>query len=70
MEEFMSKNEEGISTWPDLAGELYDKLTGKGSTINYGFDKFEVDVPNKVGGKAIHTKWMLNGNLKISTSNK
>ena len=57
----MSKNENNIETWPDLAGKLYDKLTGKGSEISYHFENFAVDVPDKVGKSAIHTKWNLNG---------
>ena len=58
-----------ISTWPDLAAQLYDKLTGKGSTIDYNFENFSIEVPSKVGTDAIHTKWLLNGSLKISTKN-
>ena len=65
----MAKKIEEISSWPDLAGQLYDKLTGKGSTINYNFENFAVDVPDKVGASAVHTKWVLNGMLKISTKN-
>tara|TARA_A100001015_G_scaffold82678_1_gene91711 strand:- start:2145 stop:2342 length:198 start_codon:yes stop_codon:yes gene_type:complete len=64
----MSKNED-ITSWPDLAGQLYDKLTGKGSTIHYNFENFAIDVPSKVGPDAIHTKWVLNGSLNISTKN-
>ena len=37
----MSKKDESITSWPDLASQLYDKLTGKGSTINYKFEDFE-----------------------------
>ena len=65
----MTKDNDAISTWPDLAGQLYDKLTGRGSTINYNFDNFSVDVPDSVGAAATHTKWVLNGSLKISTTN-
>ena len=72
--------DEGISlnpTWPKIAGQnpkylasqLYDKLTGKGSVIDYNFDNFTVLVPSKVGSDAIHTKWVIDGSLKISTKN-
>ena len=64
----MAKNDE-TSTWPDLAGQLYDKLTGKGSTIHYNFDNFSIEVPSKVGADAVHTKWVLSGTLNISTKN-
>ncbi len=65
----MAKGAEDIKSWPDLAGQLYDKLTGKNSTIDYNFDNFSMDVPSKVGPDAVHTKWVLNGSLKISTKN-
>ena len=65
----MPKTEEGVKTWADLAGDLYDKLTGKGSSINYSFENFALNVPDKVGESAVHTKWILNGSLKISTKN-
>ena len=65
----MPKNEESINSWPDLASQLYDKLTGKGSTINYDFENFSINVPDKVGKDAVHTNWVINGKLKISTKN-
>lgn len=65
----MSETNEKISSWPDLASQLYDKLTGKGSTIEYNFENFSIDVPSKVGPDAIHTNWVISGSLKISTSN-
>ena len=66
----MSESDDKISTWPDLAAQLYDKLTGKGSIIDYCFDNLSVLVPSKVGPDATHTKWVVDGSLKISTSNK
>jgi len=60
----MGKSQD-VSSWPDLASQLYDKLTGKGSIIDYNFENFAVQVPDKVGAEAIHTKWVLNGSLKI-----
>ena len=56
-------------TWADFAAQLYDKLTGKGSKINYQFDDLNIDVPDKIGANATHTRWTLNGSLKISTEN-
>ena len=60
----MSNTKDSISSWPDLASQLYDKLTGKGSVIDYNFDNFTVLVPSKVGSDAIHTKWVIDGSLK------
>ena len=62
-------NDESITSWPDLAIQLYKRLTGEGSTINYQFENLYLGVPDKVGEKAVHTKWLLNGTLKISTKN-
>ena len=65
-----TKSSKDVKSWPDLAGELYDKLTGRGSEISYVFDNFKVDVPDKVGPDAIHTRWGVSGTLKIHTTNK
>jgi hypothetical protein len=54
-------------TWPDLAGNLYDKLTGRNATISYMFENMEVDVPSSVGSSE-SAKWKLNGTVKITTS--
>ena len=54
-------------SWPDLAIELYDKLTGRGAEISYEFDDMEVWVPSGVGTDAEHAHWKLNGTLKIRT---
>ena len=35
------------STWPDLAEGLYAFLTGRGATIEYGFDNLEVLPPER-----------------------
>jgi len=53
--------------WPDLAIELYDKLTGRGAEITYEFDDMEISVPSRTGSGAEHALWKLNGALKIRT---
>jgi len=53
--------------WPDLAIELYDKLTGRGAEITYEFDNMEIFVPSRTGEGAEHARWRLNGTLKIRT---
>lgn len=62
----MAESEEP-QTWPELADDLYDKLTGRGTEITYDFNDFELYVPSKVGEDAEYAHWKLNGTLKIRT---
>ena len=52
-------------TWPDMAAQLYDKLTGRGAEISYEFDNFELYVPDSHVESPTYAKWKLNGVLKI-----
>lgn len=61
-------NEQHTKTWPDLAIGLYDRLTGRNAEISYQFDDMSVDVPSGTGSNADHAKWVLNGTMKITTS--
>jgi hypothetical protein len=54
-------------TWPDLAANLYDKLTGRGAEITYQFENMEIFVPSHVDVNAPQAKWKLNGTLRIRT---
>ncbi len=54
-------------TWPDLAIDLYDKLTGRGAEITYDFENMEIYVPGGTHPDAPQAKWKLNGVLKIRT---
>lgn len=56
-----------ITTWPELAISLYDKLTGRAAEITYEFDQLDVYVPAKVDADPKSAKWTLNGTLKIRT---
>jgi hypothetical protein len=58
-------SETGTQTWPDLAAELYDKLTGRQAEITYEFENLEVYVPSSATDSASHAKWKLNGVVKI-----
>ena len=60
----MAKN---TPTWPDLAIELYDKLTGRKAEITYDFENLEVYVPAHHADNAELARWKLNGVLKIRT---
>ncbi|GAB5465743.1 MAG: hypothetical protein Kapaf2KO_11790 [Candidatus Kapaibacteriales bacterium] len=61
----MSDN--NTQTWPDLAIGLYDKLTGRNAEITYEFENFEIGVPAEAKEETNHTKWKMNGVLKIRT---
>lgn len=58
-------SETGTQTWPELAAELYDKLTGRHAEITYEFENLEVYVPSSATDAASHAKWKLNGVVKI-----
>jgi hypothetical protein len=55
------------NTWPELAGALYDKLTGRGAEITYEFSELDVYVPSSTQENAKQAHWRLNGVLKIRT---
>jgi hypothetical protein len=54
------------TTWPELAIDLYDKLTGRGAEISYEFDNLEIGVPSGTNSAAT-ANWKLKGLLKIRT---
>ncbi len=56
-------------TWPQLAADLYDKLTQRNAEIAYEFDKVEVLVPSSASEQARHAPWKINGTLKIRSRN-
>lgn len=56
------------TNWPDLAVGLFDRLTGRQAEINYEFKDMHLSVPSGVGEEAQHAEWVLNGGIKISTS--
>lgn len=60
-------NTQAHTTWPDLAIDLYDKLTGRGAEISYEFDNLEIGVPNGAADGAATANWKVKGLLKIRT---
>lgn len=62
--------ENHTKNWPDLAIGLYDRLTGNNAEISYGFEDLHVQVPSGTGANAEHAEWVLNGTVKISTSER
>lgn len=53
--------------WPDLAIDLYDRLTGRGAEIIYDFEDMEVQVPSGTGEDAEHATWRLDGTVTVTT---
>ncbi len=62
----MTTNAE-TSTWPDLAIQLYDRLTGRNAEITYEMQNLKVSVPSSTADGAKVAKWELNGTLKVRT---
>jgi hypothetical protein len=58
------------TTWTDMFGGLYDRLTGSNAEIIYAFDKLEIDVPSSTREDAPYAHWKFNGSLRITTRNK
>ena len=54
--------------WVDLGAAMWDYLTGRGAAINYTFEDMAVEVPRDTGNDAPRATWVLNGNLRITTS--
>jgi hypothetical protein len=54
-----------VLTWPELAAELYDKLTGRNAEISYEFQNLEIFVPSHHAEDAPLARWKLNGIVKI-----
>lgn len=53
------------TTWPELAIDLFEQLTGHKAEITYEFENMEVWIPSGTGEDVKHAKWKLNGILKI-----
>ncbi len=48
--------------WPDLLGQLIDRVTGKEAVITYSFRSLEVEIPRAAGsgGQSLGSaKWVL-----------
>ena len=56
------------TNWPDLAEGLFARLTGRHAEIAYEFADMQVKVPSRTGTQAEHAEWVLNGTMKIRTS--
>ncbi len=56
------------TTWPEFAEGMYGFLTGRGATIEYGFDQLEINVPRHASDDSPKAKWKLNGTIRVRTS--
>ena len=59
---------EHATQWADLMAQLFDRLTGKGAEVSYGFRNFEIDLPRAAGpeGQTLGSaKWVVNGEIVI-----
>lgn len=54
-----------VLTWPELAIELFEKLTGREAEITYEFENLEIYVPAHHSENAQLARWKLNGIVKI-----
>ncbi|MFZ5833280.1 MAG: hypothetical protein ACOY3P_24590 [Planctomycetota bacterium] len=57
-------------SWPDLAIQLYERLSARDAEINYCFRDFEVWVPSSIGPGAEHAHWRLSGTMSIDTRSR
>ena len=69
----MNKNNETVKKsndrWTDLIAELFDRLTGKGASVNYSFENLTIDIPRAIGpdGRNIGSaQWTINGRIAIT----
>ena len=56
------------TTWPDLVADLYERLTERGAEISYEFQDMHVKVPAGPGPDAEQAEWVLDGTLRIRSS--
>ncbi len=63
-----SEQSQQVTSFTDLGKEMWSYLTGKGAAINYEFVDMRVEIPQNTGAEAPRAVWMLNGSLKITTS--
>ena len=70
MERISMPTNQASQSWPELAIDLYDKLTGRDAEISYSFDNFEIYVFSSTSPDALHAKWKVNGALRILTRSR
>ena len=64
----VSEQQKTANQWPELLGQLFDRLTGREAVITYSFRSLEVEIPRAAGpgGQSLGSaKWVFNGDLVI-----
>ncbi len=59
-----------VHSWPGMAIELFDHLTGRNAEITYHLENMEVHVPTHLDGQGnalTYAVWKFNGALRISS---
>lgn len=72
MQILMNKNNETVKKsnqrWTEMIAELFDRLTGKGASVNYTFEKF-IDIQSAIepdGQNMGSPQWTINGRIAIT----
>ena len=58
---------EEITTWPELAIALFEKLNERDAEIIYEFDNMQVWVPSSTSEDAPKAPWKMHGTIKVRT---
>jgi hypothetical protein len=69
----ISEQQKTATQWPDMVGQLFDRLTGKEAVITYNFRSLEVEIPRAAGpgGQSLGSaKWVFNGDLVIKAQSQ
>jgi hypothetical protein len=69
----ISEQQKTATRWPDMVGQLFDRLTGKEAVITYSFRSLEVEIPRAAGpgGQSLGSaKWVFNGDLVIKAQSQ
>ena len=61
-------SENNSVSWPDLAINLYDRLTERNAKITYQFEDMNISVPSGADKNADNAEWKINGSIRVSTS--
>ena len=59
-----------VVDWADLAGRMWDFLTGREAAIHYRFDELAVEVPRDTGPTAPRATWKLSGTVTVTSSDR
>ncbi|MEE8602090.1 hypothetical protein [Euzebya tangerina] len=58
------------TTFADFGKEMWSYLTGRDAAINYEFQQMTIEVPKSTGPDSPRAAWLLDGTLRITTSDR